>query len=311
MATLTESIERLFEPVARAVRRGDLQQLKTARDRLDTIWKSQLKNKSKKSQSEELARGMTFALEAVLGFALGRADADARRTLVDSRKHALPVLHALGLKARKATAHSQRSCSLDRSEFKPHMKLRELADAIGIKPQNIGELIDAMSDVGLVEASDRSTSRLVSISEAGAQTLEASLPGWQLMDVQGALRLDERVEAHWVPTLGKQIEAFAAELVDTPTCVYVYMHGSAPHAHPNAEYPRARTLISKRTEWPESVSSEHWHGARVPALHGVVYVDRLIGGQMIWKSDPVTESAKAETKAVRLTIPYPKPENSQ
>src|SRR5262245_38288748 len=135
VATLTAEIEKLFEPVARAVRRGDESQIQRALSELRAIWK---RFADSEGQDEIRARGMTFALEAVLGFALARVAADARRTLVESRKHALPMLQALGQRLNPV----QEKDSVDGSM----MSFRELADVVGAKPQNISDLLGAMSE---------------------------------------------------------------------------------------------------------------------------------------------------------------------
>jgi DNA-binding MarR family transcriptional regulator len=192
-----EKIEQIFEPAARAARRGDVAQIRKVLDELHRIWSRSGRKGKKARQNEDVARGMTFALEGVLGIILATAGADARRALVEGRKYALPILHALGRKARESAHAGDASSSGPHGEGASIQKGR-LADIVGILPQNIGELIQAMSDCGLVTVSGKGSADHVVLTEIGAQMLEAMKPGWQGTQVeqdQISRRLDEDIQA--------------------------------------------------------------------------------------------------------------------
>lgn len=212
---LTQQFEQLFEPAARAARRGDADQIRKVLESVRSIWKS-FRKRTKVDAEEELARGMTFAIEGILGTVLASAGADARHALLEGRKYALPVLHALGKKAR--------SSANDPTTPDGSMRMGELAKAVGVLPQNIGELVDAMSDCGLVRSTNQGVARCVTITEIGAQMLEAAKPGWQLMNVDQDL-VEERLEE----SFGRAMEQFQAMgQSQEPYCVnlvgYMDMH---------------------------------------------------------------------------------------
>jgi hypothetical protein len=192
-----EKIQQLFEPAARAARRGDPGQIRKVLDELHGIWTQSRRKRKKVQAAEELARGMTYALEGVLGVILATAGADARRALVEGRKYALPILHALGKKAREAASAGESSGSGAYSDAAAIQKGR-LAEIVGMLPQNIGELIQAMSDCDLITVSGRGTANHVALTDTGARMLEALKPGWQIMQVdQDPLgrRLEEGIQA--------------------------------------------------------------------------------------------------------------------
>lgn len=182
---LTERIEQLFEPAARAARRGDADQIRGVLNKLHSIWKSDRKLK-KVNAAEELARGMTFAIEGMLGILLASSGADARHALIEGRKYALPVLHVLGKKAH-ASANDPRQPDAS-------LQMGELAKLVGMYPQNLSELVKAMGDCGLVSASDQGQARHVVITDVGLEILEASKPGWQLLNLDQDDLLNQRLE---------------------------------------------------------------------------------------------------------------------
>jgi hypothetical protein len=192
-----EKIQQLFEPAARAARRGDPGQMRKVLDELHGIWTQSRRKRKKVQAAEELARGMTYALEGVLGVILATAGADARRALVEGRKYALPILHALGKKAREAASAGKISGSGAYSDAAAIQKGR-LAKIVGMLPQNIGELIQAMSNCDLITVSGRGTANHVALTDTGAQMLEAIKPGWQIMQVDRdplGRRLEEGIQA--------------------------------------------------------------------------------------------------------------------
>jgi len=100
MSSLTEAIQGLFEPAAHAVRRGDPDQMRSVVDELRQLWRAVAAEASAALLADPIAQGMSAAIEGVVGAALARSGADARRRLVESRRHALNILHALGRAAR-------------------------------------------------------------------------------------------------------------------------------------------------------------------------------------------------------------------
>jgi DNA-binding MarR family transcriptional regulator len=196
--SLTQRFERLFEPAARAARQGDPDQIREVLGSVRAVWKrfSKRKKGDTAGVAEELARGMAFAIEGILGIVLASAGADARQALLEGRKHALPVLHALGKQAR---ARANDPAVPDAS-----LQMSEIAKAVGVLPQNLGELIDAMRDCGLVKTTHQGQARRVTISDIGVHLLEAAKPGWQLMNVDQDL-MNERIEE----SVGRAMETFA------------------------------------------------------------------------------------------------------
>ena len=193
---IAERIQRLFEPAARATRRGDPVQIRKVLDELRLIWKSG-RSRKQAARDEELARGMTFALESVLGIVLATSSVDAQRSLVEGRKYALPILHALGRKARQG-AQSTQSSATQLNNSASSIKKGELARTVGMLAQNIGELVNSMQDCGLVSVTDEGPTSRVAITETGLEILEAVRPGWQVQQVdQDTLiqRLDESLAA--------------------------------------------------------------------------------------------------------------------
>ena len=195
--SLTQQFEQLFEPAARAARQGDPEQIREVLESVRAIWGRFRKRKKGDAvgAAEELARGMTFAIEGILGIVLASAGADARHAQLKGRKHALPILHALGKKAR---AGANDPAAPDES-----LRMGELAKAVGALPQNLGELIDAMRDCGLVTTTHQGSARRVRISDIGVQLLEAAKPGWQLTNVDQDL-MNERIEE----SFGRAMEQF-------------------------------------------------------------------------------------------------------
>jgi hypothetical protein len=191
---ITQLIEQLFEPAARAARRGDANQIRAVLAELRLIWKSK-RTKATPPEVIELAQGMTFAMEGILGVVLASAGADSRYSLVTSRKYALPVLHFLGKRARAhARVHGRYEVTFQQNS-PPSMKMGELAGAVGVLPQNIGDLIKAMADCELVTISDQGAERRVTITDIGIQVLDASKPGWQLSEIDHD-DLDKRLEEY-------------------------------------------------------------------------------------------------------------------
>lgn len=171
--------ERLLEPASRAIRRGDPRQLDAVIKRLRALWSADLASTTT-GDDRSIARGMTMALEAVLGFALARSAGDARHALVESRKHALPILHALGLNARKVRQALPREEVSSAPGEESSMSVTELAREIGAEPQNLGELLDSMVDCELIATKTRGSSRRVWITHEGLSMLESTQPGWQV-----------------------------------------------------------------------------------------------------------------------------------
>jgi hypothetical protein len=178
---ISERIQQLFEPAARATRRGDALQIRKVLDELRLIWRS-AQPKKKVERDVEVARGMTFALESVLGIVLATSGADAQRALVGGRKYALPILHALGRKARESVQTSQ-SSGIQLNESVASIKKGELARTVGMLAQNIGELVNTMKDCGLVSVTEEGPASRVAITDAGLEMLESARPGWQVQQV--------------------------------------------------------------------------------------------------------------------------------
>lgn len=182
--SLPEQIEQLFEPAARAARRGDAEQIQRILNTLRSIWKKISNKPTRKKADLEMARGMTFAIEGLLGIVLASAGADARHTLL-GRKHAVPLLHVLGGKARQAQL-SEPGTGTDAA-----VSMGDLAKAVGARPQNMGELVYAMRDCGLVNVEEQGPARKVTITEIGVRMLEAHLPGWQVTGLEQEARNEE------------------------------------------------------------------------------------------------------------------------
>jgi hypothetical protein len=182
--SLPEQIEQLFEPAARAARRGDADQIQRVLKALRGIWQKSAKQRAGKKADQEMARGMTFAIEGLLGIILASAGADARHALL-GRKHAVPILHVLGKKARQALSGAPNT------ESDAGVQMGDLARAVGAQPQNIGELVYSMRDCGLVNVEEEGQVRRVTLTEAGIQMLEANMPGWQVLDLEQQARNEE------------------------------------------------------------------------------------------------------------------------
>jgi hypothetical protein len=205
MSNLIPSIQQFFEPVSRAIRRGDEQQMTRLVDSLAKLWKD---TKPAERKEAAQAQGMTAALEGVLSFALARSRGDAQYTLLTGRKYGLPVLHALAKQARAAAL--PKSSKASQAIVTEYMTLSELARSVGAKAQNLSSLIDEMEECGLLKSTYRGVARYLSISEPAIALLEAMSPGWQAY----AVSVNADVDRAWV----------RAESLATHTILKTYKH---------------------------------------------------------------------------------------
>jgi len=265
---LVERIEQLYEPAARAARRGDPDQIKSVLEELRSLWRS---HRDSREADAEVAKGMTYSIEGILGIVLATAGADARQALIEGRKYALPILHALGQKAREAVLAA---ASTDQGRAtQGSLRMGDLATKVGALPQNIGELVKTMSDCGLVTLAEEGTARLVALTPLGAQLLEASKPGWQLTDVDHdplTQRLEEKVRLA-LQQLEKQTagikeqalrareEAVRLAVESEPRKVYVQIHRGLIQPTPGHDYgwieaPRAARAFAKEGTYFTKIS---------------------------------------------------------
>jgi len=292
--SLAERIEQLYEPAARAARRGDAAQIENVLKELRSIWKS---DRNSNSADAALAKGMTYSIEGILGIVLASAGADARQSLVEGRKYALPILHALGRKARESTLTLRAS----RPTSEGSLRMGDLAVAVGALAQNIGELVKTMSDCGLVTLTEEGAAKRVVLTPLGAQLLEACKPGWQVTEVDHdplTQRLEEKVRlaSQELAELAQRDRATRVRemelhlgLKSEPHKVYVQIHGGViqPSATARSRYgwieaPRADRALSKEvTHFTKGSPVSLRATARVgQLLHSAVIAGRVKAGRM-------------------------------
>ncbi len=169
---LLDKFRALLEHSARAARRGDPAQITEVLTKIQRIWRA---HRNERNGKEHLvAQGMSEAMEGMLGVILAASESDARRSLVETRKHTLSILRVLAKQARNAQRQS--------SSNEKYIRMGQLAEAVGVLPQNVGGLVREMSESGLVEVMTRGQQKQVAITGIGAEFLEACSPGWQVSE---------------------------------------------------------------------------------------------------------------------------------
>lgn len=295
MAGLVESLERLLEPIARAVRRGDAVQMKALSASIRSAWAMAAQQDSN-VEATLLARGMTKALEGVLSFACARSGSDARATLVKSRKYALPVLHALGERARVALHEGLVTKENLWEDDRASLSVSDLEHKTGVLAQNLKGLIDAMEDCDLLRTERRGQKKNVFLTEDGLAVLDSVTPGWQVIPVPKEQPFDDAAIAS---ALRAALTSYLGNLVEdhaTPD-LFRALAVMGPH-HDGPRYEWAQNPLPKECGLPNVVSCKYPGAPTVTVNQRLSPAKKKPTRQLMMRDNRATLQAKTDRGAI-------------
>lgn len=198
-----EPLDRLLEPVARAVRRGDTAQMHSVISRLRAA-AAHLETERPSAAVIALAHGMMRAIEGILGYAMSRAPQDAQGELVRSRKHALPILQAIAQQIREHVSAGSvyefptfaGPSSLE--DLRCSLTMGDLQSKTGALAQNLKNLVDVLEEHDLVKRVRRPPCVHVFLTQRGLELLDSEMPGWQVIPVPMDVPIDTKEMANEV-----------------------------------------------------------------------------------------------------------------
>ncbi len=170
MATSAE-IEKLFEPIARAARRGDAQQIRQVLTKLRAAQRNFMRGTPEDSE-RDMVRGMIIAIEGILGIVLAGSGADHRFEILSRYPYALSVMAVLGRHARAALLGGQVK--------EQAMRADEIENETGISFARIQPIMKALVEGGIVLEQDKGSGLNYELTGIGAELLESQWPGWQV-----------------------------------------------------------------------------------------------------------------------------------
>jgi|CXWL01.1.fsa_nt_gi DNA-binding MarR family transcriptional regulator len=172
MTSSSAELNAYLEPTARAVRRGDLKQLRDLATKVRGVYVTN----SAREETYELGVvvGYVRAIEGILEAAAERTEADSQHTYLASRKRAVAVLLAL------AQVRWKKNPSLDPAGEDASYSMTQLSTITGILQQNLPRLITDLVEKQLVIVKPRSQERRAAITDEGLAALELIRPGWHV-----------------------------------------------------------------------------------------------------------------------------------
>lgn len=170
MMSTSADLNAYLEPTARAVRRGDLKQLRDLAAKVRGVLVAS--SASEETYERGVIVGYVRAMDGILEVAAERTEADSQHTYLVSRKRAVAVLLAL---AQIRWKSNQRSVEQDSS-----YSMTQLSAITGILQQNLPRLISDLVEKQLVIVKPKSQERRAEITDEGLAALELVRPGWHL-----------------------------------------------------------------------------------------------------------------------------------